>query len=380
MIQLSHQFDAGNIRVLAQTDPADIRLEIIADNQSDFYQWFYFRLNGARGQRCRLQILNAAGAAYPGGFENYQVLYSYDRQEWRRHPTELSDGVLSWQFTPVHDSVWFSYFTPYSMERHHDLVARISQSPLVSHESLGKTLDGQDLDLLTIQDHDIASKPLANCWIIARQHPGETMAEWFMEGLLERLVDQQHELTRALLSRCRFYLVPNMNPDGSRRGHLRTNAAGRNLNREWQQPNPENSPEVFLVKQKMQLTGVDFFLDVHGDETLPYCFIAGTEGLSGWTQAQQAQLDFYKHTLAQLNGDFQTEHGYAPKNPGEANMGMSTSTVAELFGCLAMTLEMPFKDAAGNPDPVYGWSTIRCKKLAYACLEALWQQLGKFKV
>jgi len=36
-----------------------------------------------------------------------------------------------------------------------------------------------------------------------------------------------------------------MNPDGSVRGYLRTNANGVNLNREWDKTNPEQSPEVF---------------------------------------------------------------------------------------------------------------------------------------
>lgn len=38
--------------------------------------------------------------------------------------------------------------------------------------------------------------------------------------------------------------VPNMNPDGTWRGHLRTNAVGANLNREWEKPTLERSPEV----------------------------------------------------------------------------------------------------------------------------------------
>ena len=38
--------------------------------------------------------------------------------------------------------------------------------------------------------------------------------------------------------------VPNMNPDGSWRGHLRTNASGANLNREWADPTPHASPEA----------------------------------------------------------------------------------------------------------------------------------------
>ena len=45
--------------------------------------------------------------------------------------------------------------------------------------------------------------------------------------------------------------VPNMNPDGSWRGHLRTNAAGANLNREWAAPSAQRSPEVLLVRAKM---------------------------------------------------------------------------------------------------------------------------------
>lgn len=375
---ISSNFDAGNIEVLALDDPGDIRLEIRRDHQSDFYQWFYFRLSDVRDVSCCLKIMNAAGAAYPGGFQNYQVLYSYDRQTWRRHPTQLQNGILSWEFTAHCDSVYFAYFIPYSMERHHDLIAGALKSSLVRHRVLGQTVDGQDMDLLTVAMPDAANvRPLQQCWMIARQHPGETMAEWWMEGLLEKLLDGQDAVSQALLKRCEFHLVPNMNPDGSRRGYLRTNAAGRNLNREWQTPGAKFSPEVYQVKNAMQMTGVDFFLDVHGDETLPYNFIAGTEGLSDWDAGKQAELDFYKQTLAALNPDFQTEQGYPPKKPGEANMGMSTSTVAADFGCLAMTLEMPFKDTTATPDPEFGWSTARCKRLAHSCLEALLAQLDR---
>ncbi len=48
-----------------------------------------------------------------------------------------------------------------------------------------------------------------------------------------------------------FEKVPNMNPDGTWRGHLRTNAAGANLNREWDAPTLEHSPEVYYVRNKM---------------------------------------------------------------------------------------------------------------------------------
>src|SRR3546814_8300226 len=81
-------------------------------------------------------------------------------------------------------------------------------------------------------------------WLYARQHPGETMAEWWMEGALERLTDVADPVARSLRRKARFHIVPNINPDGSFRGHLRTNAAGVNLNREWHAPSLERSPEV----------------------------------------------------------------------------------------------------------------------------------------
>ena len=368
-MNISQGFDSGNIEVVACERADDIRLTIRQDAKSEFYQWFHFRLSGAKGQLCTLQILNARGAAYPEGFANYRVCYSYDRHTWRRHDTTLQDGVLSFQFTPEQDAVYFAYFVPYSMERHHDLIAGALHSPHCSHRLLGQTLDGQDLDLLKISRNDGVQRK--RCWIIARQHPGETMAEWWMEGCIDAMLGGAPELAHSILNLCDLYLIPNMNPDGSRRGHLRTNAVGRNLNREWANPSMEASPEVYLAKQAMLETGVDFFLDVHGDESLPYCFIAGTEGLLQWGAKQQAQLDFYKQRLMELNPDFQTEKGYPPKQPGEANMTMSTAQTAHLHHCLAMTLEMPFKDTTATPDRDFGWSPVRSQRLARSCLEAM---------
>src|SRR4030095_13451623 len=150
---------------------------------------------------------------------------------------------------------------------------------------LGATVEGRDINVVTVGTPGAGRKSL---WIIARQHPGETMAEWFVEGLLERLLDDSDPVARRLAERAVLHVVPNMNPDGSVRGNLRTNAAGANLNREWMAPSLERSPEVFAVRNKMHETGCDLFLDVHGDESLPYVFVAGCEMLEGFTAQQQA--------------------------------------------------------------------------------------------
>ena len=71
------------------------------------------------------------------------------------------------------------------------------------------------------------------------------------------------------------------------------------------------------------------------------------------------------------NADFQTAQGYEIPAPGEANLSMSTTQLAERYGCVSMTLEMPFKDNFDLPDPEHGWSPERSKYLAHHCLDAL---------
>src|SRR6185312_8593894 len=367
-MRISSSFDAGNITCLACEDPGDIRLAINKDAHSDFYQWFHFRLTSARELDCVLKLTNAGGAAYVGGWPDYRAVASYDREEWFRVPASYDGTVLTIRHRPERDAVWYAYFAPYSMERHADLVARCLAKPGVRLEVLGATLDGQDLDLLRVGEPGAGKRV---CWVIARQHPGETMAEWWMEGFLQRLLDPADAVAREVRRRAVLNIVPNMNPDGSRRGHLRTNAAGANLNREWQSPSMERSPEVLLVRRAMEAEGVDFCLDVHGDETVPHNFLISTAGIPSASDKQRALYRAHAEALRRASPDFQTTHGYPEPKPGAANLTMCGNWVAERFGCLAATLEMPFKDTADTPDARAGWSPERSRKLGAAELDAL---------
>lgn len=363
-ISITSAFDGGNIHVV-RVDGPHADLEIIKDRQSDFYQWFYFRVAGAKGQSLRLRIVNAGGSAYPLGWPDYRARVSTDRETWTLAETSYADGMLEITHHADTDLVWFAYFAPYPIERHNALIARYAAMPGVTHRELGLSIDGQPIDCLVIGN---GPKPV---WLYARQHPGETMAEWWMEGALERLTDTTDPVTQALLAKATFHIVPNVNPDGSSRGHLRTNAVGVNLNREWADPTPEKSPEVLAIRNAMDATGVVFAMDIHGDEAIPANFIAGFEGIPSWTDALGDKFYGFQHALAAATPDFQTKLGYHRSAPGKANLTMSTNQLAERFGAVAMTLEMPFKDHAGNADPVHGWSPARCRTLAHSCLEVL---------
>lgn len=360
--------DSGNIIVHTITGTT-AALSIRKDKDSDFFQWFHFRVAGEAGTRVTLRITGLAASAYPDGWPGYSARISVDRDIWVQAPTSYDahedGGTLTIRAALDTGLAWFAYFAPYSMERHHDLVARTVMAEGVTHRTLGHSLDGQPIDCIEMGTGD------TQVWLYARQHPGETMAEWWMEGALDMLTDPANPHTRALLQKCRFHIVPNMNPDGSARGHLRTNAVGVNLNREWESPSEARSPEVLCVRDAMDQSGVDFAMDVHGDEAIPAVFLAGFEGIPNWTEAQGAGFARYRSALTRRTPDFQTELGYAEAGPGKANLSMSTNQLANRFGAVAMTLEMPFKDNRDLPDAVQGWSPERSAQLARDCLATL---------
>ncbi|WP_373474878.1 M14-type cytosolic carboxypeptidase [Sphingorhabdus sp.] len=365
-------FDSGNIIVHAITDN-NATLSIRKDRESEFAQWFHFRVACTAGEELTLRITGLESSAYPGGWPDYRACVSEDRDYWGRADSSYDKnedgGTLTIRYTPSSPIMWFAYFAPYSMERHHDLVSETAGCEGVTYRCLGHSIEGQPIDCL------VMGTGYTQIWLYARQHPGESQAEWWMEGALDMLTDLSNPHTQALLEKCTLHIVPNANPDGSCRGHLRTNYAGVNLNREWANPSVEKSPEVLAIRNAMDGSGVHWAMDVHGDEAIPAAFMAGFEGIPSWTEDQGDRYKFYIHRLADRTPDFQTKLGYSIAGPGKANLTMSTNQLAERFGkshgCVSMTLEMPYKDTVHGNDPEQGWSPERCKLLAHECLATL---------
>ena len=356
MISITSNFDSGNIQVVSLDDAANIELNIRKDTGAGFFQWFYYRVTGAIDIDLKMKILNAGEASYPEGYEGYQARASYDKLNWFLVPTSFDGKTLTIEHQPEMDAVFYAYFAPYSYEQHLGYIHAVQFSPLCKTESIGKTYEGREIDFLTIGEEAEGKKKI---WVIARQHPGESMASFFMEGLIDRLLDVDDPVPRTLLDKAVFYIVPFINPDGAIHGNLRANAAGTNLNREWGTPDPDKAPEAFHILNKMHEIGVDLNLDIHGDEGLPYNFMASIEGIPSYNKRLKDLLAAFRKHWLEISPDFQVEQGYPVNGPGKANLNICSKAIGEKFKCLSMTIEMPFKDNANLPDPVFGWSPER---------------------
>jgi murein tripeptide amidase MpaA len=412
-VSISDAYDGGNIEYVSQivlpgtgpdglADETVVSLKIRTDPYTELegvshMQYFSFRSMVVprdtvaktvpdKSVSVRYEIINAADASYAGAWEGSTVFYSSsldDPDTWMRKNNTFyrkEDGKLLWSHhhnvgTNDAGGVYFAYFPPFSYARHLHLVERCSQ--YASVVSLGQTLEGREVECIRIGSGERVG------WIIHRQHPGEHMAEFFAEGLLTRLLglDTRGDtdgLARRLLDMYTLHIVPSMNPDGAIAGHLRTNAGGANLNREWcssegyPAPSLERSPEVYHVLETMKGTGCDIFLDIHGDEELPYNFLAQPT-VPKWGPRLQALHGAFLAAYCRSNPDMQQSIAYEPKEyeGGSTVLNVATDQVAHRFDCLSATLEMPFKDCSSNPDPERGWSPARSRALGASLLDAL---------
>jgi len=143
---------------------------------------------------------------------------------------------------------------------------------------------------------------------------------------------------------------------------------------DYEAPTLGRSPEVYAVLSRMDETGCDFFLDVHGDEDIPYVFFSGAEKTPTWGERLENLHGYFVSCYERANPDVQREIGYPPPDTADdalKYMNVATNQISTRFDCLGLTLEMPYKDCETNPDPVMGLSLERTKRLGANLVEAL---------
>ena len=59
----------------------------------------------------------------------------------------------------------------------------VASSPRAATTTIGQTLDGADMEMVTVRGGPAPDgREKLSLWFIARQHPGESRASWWMEA------------------------------------------------------------------------------------------------------------------------------------------------------------------------------------------------------
>lgn len=337
-MRVLNNFYGGSIDYVRSPDAISVVLKLRSDPSLGFKQNFCFSIvDGAHLDH--IIIENAGSATFPKGWANYEAFVSGDEINWSRAPTAFINGKLIIKHQLGRACTWYSYFPPYKDADHTILLTRcknavdvaVRQHSVTAHDSI---------ELITVGSRHPHALQI---WAIGRQHPGESQASWWMEGFVNALLNSNEHYTKRLLQAACVHIVPNMNPDGSRLGYYRTNSHGRNLNTSWSEACLEETPAVKLVLDEMVRTGMDFCIDVHGDEEMPFVFSGKVDQLTKRPEPVVAAYDAFVQKLASWDPAFRTDGGYVRPHTKSNPLSFCSPALSNRFVRPSITLELPFK-------------------------------------
>jgi len=124
-----------------------------------------------------------------------------------------------------------------------DALSEIAALPAVSVETIGRSVEGRPLHLLVVAEPEAIERGAPSVLIICGQHGNEPIASQAALRVVRNLCS---EGKAAIRRRIVTLIVPIANPDGMA-VRRRTNAAGVDLNRDWQERTQPETRAIFDV-------------------------------------------------------------------------------------------------------------------------------------
>ena len=121
------------------------------------------------------------------------------------------------------------------------------QSPYVTIDSLGASVQDRAIWQLTVTSDNPPTEPRRTVFIHARTHPSEVQAFWVTDEIINFL-RSENGFAQLLRENCVFYILPMYNPDGVELEHPRENANDIDIESNWGTFPPE--AEVAVLRSR----------------------------------------------------------------------------------------------------------------------------------
>ncbi|XP_048146422.1 cytosolic carboxypeptidase 1 isoform X1 [Corvus hawaiiensis] len=321
VLKFNSKFESGNLRKVIQIRKNEYDLILNSDiNSNHYHQWFYFEVSGMKtGIGYRFNIINCEKSNSQFNYGMQPLMYSVQealnsRPCWTRVGTDIcyyknhfsrssiaaggqkgkSYYTITFTVTFQHkdDVCYFAYHYPYTYSTLKMHLRKLEsmhnpQQIYFRQDVLCETLAGNSCPLVTITampesnyyEHICQFRNRPYIFLSARVHPGETNASWVMKGTLEYLMSNNPN-AQYLRESYIFKIIPMLNPDGVINGNHRCSLSGEDLNRQWQNPNPDLHPTIYHAKGLLQyLAAIKrlplVYCDYHGHSRKKNVFMYG---------------------------------------------------------------------------------------------------------
>jgi hypothetical protein len=281
-ISIHWNFEGGSLAKAERTGDASFRChvngQVDQDGRNRQASWYYFRVDGAKGRALTFTMVDLAGEynyLLNAGAITGDTLpfYSSDGIHWlpiEEASYDASGPALTYKIDMPSDRVWIAHAPPYTLANFTRLSHDLARNPDVTIETIGRSVEGREIPLVTITDRSVADKNKKVVWLMFRQHAWESGSSWTGEGLM-RFVSSADPVALQIRKDTIVKVLPLCDPDGVFHGTVRFNRYGFDLNRNWDVTDPVKMPEI-TAERKAILEWVDagkridFFLTLHNDE------------------------------------------------------------------------------------------------------------------
>jgi hypothetical protein len=227
--------------------------------------WVYFRMDNVRGRDLTITLTGYLPGEYndrPSAHMNAEAVpvYSHDGKAWQYFAEQAWDDKAKEGTVKIRaerDSLWIATIPPYTHARLVGLLREIESLPQVRIESIGRSVHGRDLPMVTVTNFSAPDANKKTVWLQSRQHAWESLTSFIMEGAMKFVVSDE-PAARALREQCVFIFTPMLDPDGCATGGVRFNANGYDVNRHWDEVDlrdPEwlrRAPEIWYPKKAVR--------------------------------------------------------------------------------------------------------------------------------
>ena len=287
-ISVQTNFEGSSLGKVEQVSATHLRCALKGQTDQDHRNrqadWYYFELTNLPHGPVTIDFVNLIDeynykttdyALDPG----IRPVYSYDGVNWKH----FSDAEVSWdarephltlRFLPEGDHIWIAHVEPYTNKQLAALLDSFRGNRYLGERSVGRTVEGHEMPLLTITNPKIPDDKKKVIWLMFRQHAWEAGSSWTGDGAIRFLLSQDERAAR-IRDQVIFKIFPLCDPDGVLHGGVRFNDNGYDLNRNWDTPDPQKMPEIW-GQRKAVLDWVDsghrldLFLSLHNTETVEY--------------------------------------------------------------------------------------------------------------
>lgn len=270
-ISADNEFDGARLNDFRKLDDSTYQAFIFPENTPvNNSPWFSFRIWSETTIKITVEI------AYADEYKHrYVPKLSEDGINWKaseEHSYEMDSisGKLKLDLLVKPEKLWVSAQENLNVQYINTWVNELAQSSFIDTAEIGKSVLGQPLRMLKINQHEETIKH--SIVLLGRQHPPEVPGGTISLISFVQTLLSDSELAKAFREKFEILVFPLLNPDGVQHGYWRHNANGKDLNRDWvsfSQPetrsvrdwltNPEN-----LGSEKEYCFGIDFHTSYSG--------------------------------------------------------------------------------------------------------------------